>query len=158
MEKPQVLPSFLVSFPNGRAVLPSSVVVESLPFATPLHMENAPPWVIGAILWRTRTTPLVSLNTLIEGTSANLGAHSRIIVLNALGSNPQLPNFGILGTETPYSINLERAHVTFDEIPEVLMPEGVLMRVRINDESVIIPDLDFIEEVLGTVMRRKSAA
>ena len=156
MEELQNLSSVLIGLRKGQAILPQSVVVESLPYATPLRIENAPPWVVGAILWRARTTPLVSLETLIEGSRTDPGARSRIVVLNALGNDPKLPNYCILGTEMPQSISLRRSEIVIDE-EEILRPEGVLAHVRINnEEGIIIPNLDFIEEVLSQVMRRKS--
>jgi chemosensory pili system protein ChpC len=157
MEQPEVLRSFLISFHHGQAVLPQSIVVESLPFATPLRIEHAPPWVVGAILWRARTTPLVNVDALVEGTSAASEAHSRIVVLNALGNDPKLRNYCVLATVAPQLIELERSIVALDEEEnEILRPPGISRHIRVNGEPTIILDLDFIEGILSEIVLRKA--
>ena len=154
MKSSQILHCCLISFGNGQAVLPHSSLVESLPFATPLRMENAPPWVAGAMLWGVRTTPLVNLDALLNGTNYDSGAHSRIIVINSVGNNPKLRNFGILGTAAPRTIDLTHGDVTLDETVRSSRPDGVLTHVRVNGESAIIPNMSFIEQALGALIRR----
>lgn len=146
-----VLRSLLIPFQGGQAVLPHSTVVQVLPFAKSLRLENAPPWVTGAILWRSRTTPLVSLERLVCGITPGPGAHSRIIVVNALSNAPRLPSFGLLGARAPQLLDLERTAISLDEATEPL-PAGVLSRVRINGQAAIIPDMDAIEAVLSRLM------
>ncbi len=156
MEQPESLRSLLISYQNGQMVLPESIVVESLPFATPLSVENAPLWVVGAILWRARTTPLVSFDALLEGVNVEPGPKSRIIVINAIGNDPKLPNFCLLGTGIPRLLELERSAMVVDE-KAFFLPEGALASVRIQGETAVIPDLDFIENTLSQVIRRRSA-
>ena len=138
-------------------VLPQSIVVESLPFATPLKIERAPPWIVGAILWRARTTPLVNLDALIKGSLPDAETHSRIVVLNALSDDPKLRNYCVLATGVSRPIELDRASVSVaDDDDEILRPPGVSRRARISSgEPAIIPDLDFIEEILRDVVLKK---
>ncbi len=156
MQQPQVLPSFLIPIQEGQVVLPRSIVVESLPFATPLKIERAPPWIVGAILWRARTTPLVNLDALIKGSLPDAETHSRIVVLNALSDDPKLRNYCILATGVSRPIELERASVSVaGDDDEILRPPGISRRTRISGEPAIIPDLDFIEEILRDVVLKK---
>jgi chemosensory pili system protein ChpC len=120
-------------------------------------MECAPPWVVGAILWRARTTPLVNLDALIKGSLHDAEVRSRIVVLNALSDDPKLRNYCILATGVSTLIELERASVDVDDDDdEILRPPGVLRHVRISGESAMIPDLDFIEDTLRDVVLKKS--
>ncbi len=151
----QALRSLLIPFQGGRAIVPNSIVVQVLPFATPLRVENAPPWVVGAMLWRARTIPLVSLGRLIHEADAEPGgsAHARIVVVHTLGDDPNLPNFGILATDIPHLLNnLLRDDVVPDGSAMGALPEGILNRARIKGEAAIIPDLDAIEVVLRRIM------
>ncbi len=152
MQEAQLLPTLLIPFLGGHAILPSNTVVETLPFATPLKLENAPPWVVGAILWQARTTPLISLEYLLDGKDPGLHGHSRIIMVHALGNNPNLPHFGFLGIGMPRSLELKREAIILDG-PVGLAPDGILRRVLIDNESVVIPDMDAIEAALVTVVR-----
>jgi chemosensory pili system protein ChpA (sensor histidine kinase/response regulator) len=58
---PSNLRCLLITVQGGQVILPNSLVVEVLPFATPLRIEAAPHWVVGAMLWHNLTTPLISL-------------------------------------------------------------------------------------------------
>ena len=84
---------------------PNSLVVEVLPYATPLRIETAPHWVVGAMLWRNLTTPLISLGRLIFRVAPDADLNSRIIIAHALGADSNLPHFGILGTAAPRPLN-----------------------------------------------------
>ena len=152
MEQSQALRSILITFKGGTAVLPNSSVVEVLPFATPLRMENAPPWVVGAILWKSLTIPIVSLERLVFRTDPGAGAHSRIIVVSALGSNPRLRDFGFLGTEAPQLMDLERNDIALHKTGEVAMP-GVACRVTVKGHEAVIPDMTAIESVLSRLVK-----
>ena len=42
----------LVGFAGGRLLLPGTMIVEVLPYATPLRAPDTPHWVLGSLLWR----------------------------------------------------------------------------------------------------------
>jgi chemotaxis signal transduction protein len=152
---PQALPtlrSFLMPFPGGQVILPHSSLVEVLPFTMALKIENAPCWVMGTALLRARHVPLVSLERLIDGAEAGPDTYARIILVNTLGTDPRLPYFGLLGTDAPRLLNLEREDITPDETPAAPIT-GVLCRVRVKDQPAIILDIDAIETVLAPFMR-----
>jgi chemosensory pili system protein ChpC len=156
MEASTNLRCLLIAVQGGQIILPNSLVVEVLPFATPLRIEAAPHWVVGAMLWRNLTTPLVSLGRLIFRVVPDADLNSRIIILNTLGSDSQLPYFGLLGTSAPRPLNLQRSEIGLDpEVAEVdLRRPGVLSWARYQDQPVIIPDLEAIEGVLQPLVRR----
>ncbi|MEI2782704.1 MAG: chemotaxis protein CheW [Candidatus Competibacter sp.] len=156
MEASPNLRCLLMNVQGGQALLPNSLVVEVLPFATPLRIEAAPHWVVGAMLWRNLTTPLVSLGRLIFRVSPDADLNSRIIIVNTLGTDSRLPHFGILGTSAPRPINLQRADLEPD--PEVGESDsdlpGILSWARYQEKPIIIPDMEAIEAVLRPLVRR----
>lgn len=133
-------------------ILPSSSVVQVLPYATPLRLENAPRWVVGAMLWRARSIPLVSPGLLLNPLDLDTTTHARIAVLNTVRQRPKLAHFGLLAGGAPHPLNLTRAAIDTDPDAEPA-PEGVLCRVKVNGEAAAIPDMDYIEEALAQVMR-----
>jgi chemosensory pili system protein ChpC len=141
---------------GGQVILPNSLVVEVLPFATPLQIETAPHWVAGAMLWHNLTTPLVSLGRLIFRIPPDADLNSRIIIVNTLGTDSRLLHFGILGTSAPRPLNLQRENIDFDrEVPDTERNRpGVLSWASYQDQSVVIPDVDAIEAVLRPLVRR----
>ena len=154
MEASSNLRCLLIAVQGGQIILPNSLVVEVLPFATPLQIEAAPHWVVGAMLWRNLTTPLVSLGRLIFRVTPEADLNSRIIFINALGSDSRLPHFGILGTSVPRPLDLQRHEITLDPAVADLNRPGVLSWARYQDQSVVIPDLETIEAVLQPLVRR----
>ncbi len=148
-----ILRALLISFRGGKLLVPNSAVVQALPFATPLKIEHAPNWILGAMLWRARTIPLVSFGHLLNPKLSPHEQHARIVVLNTLNQKPKLPNFGLLSTEAPQSLNLSRMSV-IDAGPQtsVNVP-GVARWVKVNGEDAIIPDLDALENILISLMR-----
>ncbi len=146
----------IMAVQGGQVLLPNSLVVEVLPFATPLRIEMAPTWVVGAMLWHNLTTPLISLGQMVFKVALDADLNSRIIIVNTLGADQRLPHFGILGTGAPRPINLQRHDIAEDrETAEVARQRiGVLSWARYQDQSVLIPDMDAIEAVLQPLVRR----
>ena len=154
MEASSNLRCLLIAVQGGQVILPNSLIVEVLPFATPLQIERAPHWVVGAMLWRNLTTPLVSLGRLIFRVTPEADLNSRIIFINALGSDSRLPHFGILSTSVPRPLDLQRQEITLDPAAADLNRPGILSWARYQDQPVVIPDLDAIEAVLQPLVRR----
>ena len=156
MEKSSNLRCLLISVQSGQLVLPNNLVAEVLPFATPLRIEDAPHWVVGTMLWRNLTTPLVSLGQMIFRVTPEADLNSRIIFVNTLSADSQLPHFGILGTSAPRPINLQRHELQPDtEIPTSdLSRPGILSWARYQEQPVVVPDLEAIEAVLRPLVRR----
>ncbi len=131
----------LITVQGGQAILPSSVVVEVLPFASPLGIETAPHWVIGAILWRNLTTPLVSLGRLIFRVQPESDINSRIIIVNTLGNDSRLPYFGIVQENTPTpkkEAKVEKLAETMPESAKVLRAlTGKPQEASIKSENVL---------------------
>ncbi len=156
MDASSNLRCLLITVQGGQVILPNSLVVEVLPFATPLRIEAAPHWVVGAMLWHNLTTPLISLGRWIFRVGPDADINSRIIIVNTLGADSRLPRFGILGTAAPRPLNLQRQDI--DQNLEVAEAErqrpGILSWARYQDQSVLIPDMDAIEAVLRPLVRQ----
>jgi chemosensory pili system protein ChpC len=147
-QPPSVLHSFLVPFQGGQVLLPHSSLVDVLSFTTALKLENAPPWVMGTVLSRARHVPLVSLERLIDGAEAGPDRYTRIVLVNTLGTDSRLSYIGLLGTDAPHLLNVEREDITRDETP-VAPATGVLCRVRVKGQAAIIPDISALEKILA---------
>jgi chemotaxis signal transduction protein len=156
MEISPNLRCLLITVQGGQIILPNSLVVEVLPYATPLQIETAPHWVVGAMLWRNLTTPLISLGRLIFRVAPAADLNSRIIIAHTLGADSKLPHFGILGTAAPRPLNLQRHEIVSD--PGTPQTErnrpGILSWARYQDQPVIIPDMETIEAVLQPLVRQ----
>jgi chemosensory pili system protein ChpC len=150
----QTVRAFLLPSKGAHILLPHSSMVEVLPFATPLTMENAPTWVVGTMLWRALDVPLVVLENLVLNIQPELNSHTRIVMINTLNSQADFPYVGLLGSDAPRLININYDEIVrIDPLPE-FTGSGVLSWTQVKDHIAIIPDMDAIEAALGPLVRR----
>ena len=151
----QTLRSFILNLPSAKIVLPYSSMIEVLPFATPLKLENVPSWVVGTLLWRSLNVPLIALDRLIHEVETEIDAYTRIVMINTLGDDPQLPYLGLLVTDAPRLTSLGRMDVILDKTAKSTVQTGVLSWVIVRQEPAIIPDISAIEQVLSTLLHHR---
>jgi chemosensory pili system protein ChpC len=149
----QTVRAFLLPFKSGHVLLPHSSMVEVLPFATPLTMENAPSWVVGTMLWRARDVPLVALENLVLNIQPKLDSHARIVMVNTLNTQADFPYMGLLGTDAPRLVNVNYDEITRIDPPSEYTGSGVLSWAQFKEHLTIIPDMDAIEAVLSPLMQ-----
>ena len=141
----------VIQVAGGRLMLPNAVIAEILSVADPEPIEDAPDWLLGRIRWRGWQVPLVSFSTL-----AGIGAHDeslrgqRVLVLKTLGGDARLPYFAMLTQGFPRLVTVSPAMLV--EEPDAQLGEGVAAAVRYQDEEVLVPDMDSIEQRLHTAL------
>ena len=147
------LSSVLILFGGGQLIVPNNAVAEVLPYAPSLSLENAPSWIVGTILWQADPIPLVSLDNLLLNSESEGLLYRRIIVLNMLTQHPRLRYFGLLSTDAPQRVLLQRNDLANVDAPGV-PPVGVLSYATLKERQIIIPDLDALEAELIQAVRR----
>jgi chemosensory pili system protein ChpC len=157
----QTLRSFVIAFRGGQAVLPGSSMIEVLPFATPLTLDGAPVWVVGSMLWRALNVPLVDLGCLIYDAEPDIEVHSRIVMVNALTQDRAIPYLGLLGTDAPRLLSLDRSQIVPSDMPLERLEHdepgfGVLAWVQVNDKAAVVPDLVALGARLAPFVRRSN--
>ena len=141
----------LIQVREARLLLPNATIAEVLSFATPEPVDNAPDWLLGRIRWRGWQLPLVSFSRFAGIAEEEGGLGSKVIVLKALGGDTRHPYFAMLTQGFPRLVTVtEAALATLDDSDEV--PEGVLARVRMNEDEAIVPDLAALEESVQAAM------
>jgi chemotaxis signal transduction protein len=111
--------------------------------------------VVGAMLWRNLTTPLISLGRLIFRVPPEADLNSRIIIVNTWAPIPSCPISAFWAPPRPRPLNLQRGDIKAGSQSEELTCTGrVLSWARYQDQPVIIPDMDAIEAVLQPLVRR----
>ncbi|MDX1605464.1 MAG: chemotaxis protein CheW [Candidatus Competibacterales bacterium] len=144
----------LIEFSSARLLLPANCILEVLPYAPVLGLEDAPPWVVGNLLWRATTVPLLSPDALWAGDDPQKIRYRRILLLQAPGGNRRLPYYGLLSTDAPHWFGIDRSEVEWADDAAEAQPLGVLGKARIEGETVLIPNLDALEQELVRVLRR----
>lgn len=136
---------------EGRVLLPNACVSEVITYGDPQPLPEAPDWVLGAINWRGWRMPLFSMAQLAQTAEAEPTSGAKVAVLKAFGGVYRMPYMAMLAQGFPRLTTITAENLLLDGAPEGL-PEGVLYRVSIEDQSSIIPDLSAIERHLLELM------
>lgn len=151
MSDEQIIRGVLIQVTDARLLLPNATIAEVLSFANPDPLEGAPDWLLGRIRWRGWQLPLVSFSRFAGIADEQGGLGSKVIVLKALGGDAKRPFFALLTQGFPRLVTVTEAAL-LAHTDDAALPDGVLSRVRLNEDDALVPDLAAIEEQLGEVL------
>ncbi|NOZ38258.1 MAG: chemotaxis protein CheW [Gammaproteobacteria bacterium] len=135
----------LIPLQELKILLPNTAVAEVISYTRPESVENAPQWMLGNIRWRDENVPLLSFE-LLSGVGKQQHAVSRIAVLNTLNGNPRIPYIALLIQSIPQLRLIQESSIEVTEKDEQM--DVVAASVDFSGESVLIPDLDAMEQKL----------
>ncbi|HEY4531184.1 MAG TPA: chemotaxis protein CheW [Luteimonas sp.] len=140
----------LIQVEGARLLLPNATIAEVLSYADPEPVADAPHWLLGRIRWRGWQLPLASFSRLAGIADEAGGLGSKVVVLKALGGDAHLPYLAMLTKGFPRLVTVSREALVADagegdSGDAGNLPLGVLMRVMLNDEPALLPDVDAIE-------------
>lgn len=134
----------LVQAGSERVLLPNATVAEMMARVEVEPVANAPAWLVGQLAWHGWKVPLLAFGRFTGLGEDNVGGNNRVVVLKALGGNPQLPYFALLSHAFPQLVAVPRDGLLADASEEDL-PRGVHMRVLLGEQSAVLPDLEALE-------------
>ncbi|RMH93515.1 chemotaxis protein CheW [Lysobacter pythonis] len=139
----------LIQIAGGRLLLPNACIAEILSVADPEPIADAPDWLLGRVRWRGWQVPLVAFSRLIGSGAPNSRLRGeRVLVLKALGGNPRMPYFAMLTQGFPRLVTVAPAMLQHGDDAHT---DALALPVRFQDEDVLIPDLDALEDRIGAV-------
>jgi chemosensory pili system protein ChpC len=126
-------------------LLPSASVAEVNNYQMPGELPDTPEWLLGTIAWRDQTVPVISLEVLCgENMPANL-LYSRIMIVNSIRPESPVRFYAIVAAGLPKVIRFDEGTATDVEISTL---DALQCRLTVNSETVVIPDLDYIQGLL----------
>jgi len=134
-----------------RVLLPNATVAEMMSRVPVQPVQGVPAWLVGQIAWQGWDVPLLSYARFSGHGDEPVAGNNKVVVLKALGGNPQMPYFALLTQTFPQLIAVPRDGLLADASEESL-PQGVHMRVLLGEQSALLPDLDAIENAVVTAM------
>lgn len=147
-----IIRGVLIQVAGTRLLLPNAAIAEVLSYPTPEPVPGAPDWLLGRIRWRGWRLPLVAFSRFAGISEEQGGLGSKVIVLKAMGGDSKRPYFAVLTQGFPRLVTVTDAALSrLDESGDEL-PDGVLSRVRLNDDEAVVPDLDDLELALREVL------
>lgn len=139
--------SQIIPISGGHLVLPNTAVAEVINYSEPAPVAEGPEWLLGLLSWRDRDVPLLSFEVLSGQPKPSLPVRAKIVVLNALGGNPDLNFFAVLVQDIPRLASIDESRIAaMDYTPEA--DSVIASRVVVDGETSVIPDLDAIEQRL----------
>ncbi len=127
-------------------LLPNAAIAEVVSYKEPTPLNDAPDWFLGYIDWRDRRIPLVSFEAISGKTAAGLKKNSRVMILNTLNGNPELPYFAIVSQGLP-SLAIVNQHGLKEKNPDEKR-QAISAFVNVGGLQAIIPNIDEIEQRL----------
>ena len=140
----QIIRGVLIQVANARLLLPNAAIAEVLSYSDPEPIPDAPDWLLGRTRWRGWQVPLVAFSRFAGIAEEKGGLGSKVIVLKALGGDAKRPFFALLTQGFPRLVTVTREELLPQDDGEPL-PDGVLARVMLREDSALVPDLARIE-------------
>jgi chemosensory pili system protein ChpC len=128
-------------------MLPNTVVAEVVDYREPEKAGQMPEWMLGMLPWRGRSVPLVAFEKLLGQEQAMRSEETRFIVCNTLGGNGRIPFIAMQVEGIPHLVQVDNSMLEMDNDIEQAEP-AVQAYLRLQGESVIVPNIDVIEKML----------
>lgn len=138
----------LIPVRQGRLLLPSSAVAEVIGYRTPDAVDQQPKWMQGTVSWHQRDIPVIDFERLIGRPEIGAGIRQRIAVCYAINGATEWPLMGILAQGIPRLLHVNRDAIQVAS-GEAAGDKPVRMSLSIAGESLIVPDLEFMQARLA---------
>lgn len=127
-------------------VLPNAVVLEIVKNNSLLPAQGAPDWVLGLLSWHGQSIPLVSIGKMMGQDNTPQG--HKCVIVKTLGTCGGLECYAIHTDAFPQFVPIQRQGMLVDASNSA---SGWVasMSILIGEKSVLIPDLDALEQRLG---------
>lgn len=142
----------LVPLVEHRLVIPRSCVAEVIGYVTPAESGEAPPWYLGIVNWNGRYVPLLSFEGCCGAKVPPPSSRARIVILHAVSSQVESGYFAVLSQGYPQLVRVARRMLQPAESSGYGENSPALCRVRLLDETPIVPDLARLETMVNAVL------
>lgn len=137
--------SLILSLQDRSLLLPDTMVAEITPMAGLIVESSKQRWMLGHKHWRNMRIPVIAFETLSGGSLKKHSERACIAVFKGSGAHEKLPFWGMLVQSAPRSVQVYEHDLA--EMNEQLS-ETELMAVAVKENSVRIPNLEYLEQEL----------
>lgn len=139
--------SQLIPLAGMSLLLPNTCIAEVIAHKEPQPVDGAPEWLLGFIDWRGVRVPVISFEAVGGGERAQTDRRSRIVVLNGIGGDDDLPFFALVAQGIPRLMQLDATTISTAPQPESSHPMA-LQHTLVQEMVAIIPDQDKLEGMI----------
>jgi len=153
--------SLLLPIADSALLVPQVAVAEVLNWgeqgADDLLPDKATtsPHCYGWISWRDQIIPLLSFDSIYSGQRPPLDKELKIVICNAVFKASATGFYALLVTNFPRALRLSlEAEMELESSPSD--KPGVQMLVSVDGEAVLIPDFEYLEQIIGEIVENKT--
>jgi chemosensory pili system protein ChpC len=153
-----LLHTLLVPLVGRRLILPRACVAEVIGLGRFRLREREPDWLLGEVAWSERAVPLVSFEAACGDPVPEIGGRSRAVILRSLSGKPGRAGLAILCQGLPQLVRVSADVLELADANGADPGEApILCRVRLLNETPLIPDLEALEERVAAVLDHDGA-
>lgn len=146
-EQEQLVRCLMMPFCGFNVLMPNTAVAEVVTYEAPRAVDQAPAWLKGFTSWRGKSVPVVSLEALLGLNEMPPASQARLIIFNALGEANTIPFLAMVAQGIPRLLALKEENLHY--VPGANKQEtGVLARLLVDGNPVVVPDLERLEKML----------
>jgi chemosensory pili system protein ChpC len=123
-------------------LLPNVAVAEVNNYHVPEEQPDTPDWMLGSIVWREQTIPVISLEALCGHMVPTNLVYSRLMIVNSVRPDSTVQFYAIVAAGLPRLIQFDNTVASGVEPCEL---PALQCRVFLDREQAVIPDLDYIQ-------------
>jgi chemosensory pili system protein ChpC len=137
--------SLWVPLRDANLLLPNMAVAEISSYRVPSPIPGMPEWCLGSVKWSGKEIPVISIEAVCGLALQSNPVFSRLMVVNSVRPNSPVHHYAIVTAGLPGLIQF--GPDTADQFVHC-EHDGLQCIVRIGDEEAIIPDLDYLQELI----------
>jgi chemosensory pili system protein ChpC len=126
-------------------LLPNVAVAEIGSYRAPVAQAGKPEWFLGMVKWREQSIPVISLEAVCGLSVPSNPVFSRLMIVNSVCPDSSIKHYAMVTAGLPGLIQF--GDDTADEVVEY-EKDGLKCIVRIGQEEAVIPDLEFLQNLL----------
>jgi len=135
--------SLLIPSNGGQLLVAGAAVAEVINYQTAEKIADEPAWLLGLINWRDLKIPLISLQEIMQ-LEPVVAENLRLVVFYGLHQS-DIPFYAIISTAMPHTRTITAEVMSS---PTAVDKSGILAQVGIIEQTVWLPDLEYLESLL----------
>jgi chemosensory pili system protein ChpC len=152
-----LLYSLLVPLVGRRLIVPRACVAEVIGLGRFRLREEGPEWLLGDVAWSDRVVPLVCFEAACGDDVPEIGGRSRAVILRSLTGRLGRGGMAMICQGLPQLVRLNEDVLSTDPDAPDFGETPVICRVRMLNETPLVPDLERLEHRIADLLEAEAA-
>lgn len=156
-EDQDLLYSLLIPLVGRRLIVPRACVAEVIGLGRFRLREEGPEWLLGDVAWSDRVVPLVCFEAACGDDVPEIGGRSRAVILRSLTGRLGRGGMAMICQGLPQLVRLNEDVLSTDPDAPDFGDTPVISRVRMLNETPLVPDLERLEHRIADLLEAEAA-